>query len=34
MPENVALTVPMILVRLLGAGVIGALIGYERRMHH
>jgi len=24
----------MILVRLLGAGIIGALIGYERRMHH
>jgi putative Mg2+ transporter-C (MgtC) family protein len=34
MAENVALTVPMILVRLLGAGVIGALIGYERRLHH
>lgn len=34
MTENVVLTVPMILVRLLGAGVIGALIGYERRMHH
>jgi putative Mg2+ transporter-C (MgtC) family protein len=30
----VALTVPTILVRLLGAGLIGALIGYERRMHH
>jgi putative Mg2+ transporter-C (MgtC) family protein len=34
MAEYVALTVPIILVRLLGAGVIGALIGYERRMHH
>jgi putative Mg2+ transporter-C (MgtC) family protein len=34
MAEYVALTVPTILVRLLGAGVIGALIGYERRMHH
>ena len=34
MDAYVALTVPTILVRLLGAGVIGALIGYERRMHH
>ena len=34
MDAYVALTVPMILVRLLGAGIIGALIGYERRMHH
>ena len=29
-----ALTVPTILVRLISAGVVGALIGYERRMHH
>ena len=34
MDAYVTLTVPMILVRLLGAGIIGALIGYERRMHH
>jgi putative Mg2+ transporter-C (MgtC) family protein len=34
MTENVVLTVPIILVRLVGAGVVGALIGYERRMHH
>jgi putative Mg2+ transporter-C (MgtC) family protein len=32
--EHVALTVPTILGRLLSAGIIGALIGYERRMHH
>src|SRR5215213_4400075 len=34
MDAYVALTVPTILVRLLGAGIVGALIGYERRMHH
>jgi putative Mg2+ transporter-C (MgtC) family protein len=34
MDTYVALTVPTILVRLLGAGIVGALIGYERRMHH
>src|SRR5829696_5517031 len=34
MDTHVALTVPTILVRLIGAGIIGALIGYERRMHH
>src|SRR5215216_40704 len=34
MEAQVPLTVPMILVRLLGAGIVGALIGYERRMHH
>jgi putative Mg2+ transporter-C (MgtC) family protein len=34
MDTQVALTVPTILVRLLGAGIVGALIGYERRMHH
>jgi len=34
MDAYVALTVPTILVRLLSAGIIGALIGYERRMHH
>jgi putative Mg2+ transporter-C (MgtC) family protein len=34
MDAQVALTVPTILVRLIGAGLIGALIGYERRMHH
>ena len=34
MDAYVALTVPPILVRLLSAGIIGALIGYERRMHH
>jgi len=34
MEAQVALTVPTILVRLLGAGIVGALIGYERRMHH
>ena len=34
MNEQVALTVPTILVRLIGAGLVGALIGYERRMHH
>jgi len=34
MDAQVALTIPTILVRLIGAGVVGALIGYERRMHH
>ena len=34
MNETETLTVPLILVRLLVAGVIGGLIGYERRMHH
>ena len=34
MDTHVALTVPTILVRLIGAGLVGALIGYERRMHH
>jgi putative Mg2+ transporter-C (MgtC) family protein len=34
MDVQVALTVPTILVRLIGAGLVGALIGYERRMHH
>ena len=34
METQVPLTVPIILVRLLGAGIVGALIGYERRLHH
>jgi putative Mg2+ transporter-C (MgtC) family protein len=34
MGETETLTVPLILIRLVGAGIIGALIGYERRMHH
>lgn len=34
MGESETLTVPIMLLRLFGAGVIGALIGYERRMHH
>jgi putative Mg2+ transporter-C (MgtC) family protein len=34
MNETEMLTVPMILMRLLIAGIIGGLIGYERRMHH
>src|SRR5829696_6767126 len=34
MGEIETLTIPIILLRLFGAGVIGALIGYERRMHH
>jgi putative Mg2+ transporter-C (MgtC) family protein len=34
MNEIETLTVPMILMRLLIAGIIGGLIGYERRMHH
>jgi putative Mg2+ transporter-C (MgtC) family protein len=34
MGEIESLTIPVILLRLLGAGLIGGLIGYERRMHH
>src|SRR6266511_3038076 len=34
MNESEILTVPIMLLRLFGAGVIGALIGYERRLHH
>lgn len=34
MNENETLTIPLMLLRLCGAGVIGAIIGYERRMHH
>ncbi|MBK9710290.1 MAG: MgtC/SapB family protein [Kouleothrix sp.] len=34
MGETEVLTIPIMLLRLLGAGLIGALIGYERRMHH
>jgi putative Mg2+ transporter-C (MgtC) family protein len=34
MDADQPLTISTILVRLLGAGLIGALIGYERRMHH
>jgi putative Mg2+ transporter-C (MgtC) family protein len=34
MNENETLTVPVMLLRLFGAGLIGALIGYERRLHH
>lgn len=34
MNETEMLTVPMILIRLLIAGIIGGMIGYERRMHH
>lgn len=34
MGETETLTVPIMLLRLFGAGLIGALIGYERRMHH
>jgi putative Mg2+ transporter-C (MgtC) family protein len=34
MNESETLTVPIMLLRLFGAGVIGALIGYERRLHH
>jgi putative Mg2+ transporter-C (MgtC) family protein len=34
MDADLPLTIPTILVRLLGAGLVGALIGYERRMHH
>jgi putative Mg2+ transporter-C (MgtC) family protein len=34
MNETEPLTVTMILLRLAVAGLIGGLIGYERRMHH
>lgn len=34
MDESGGLTVPIIVLRLLVAAVIGGLIGYERRMHH
>jgi putative Mg2+ transporter-C (MgtC) family protein len=34
MNETETLTIPLMLLRLVGAGVIGGLIGYERRMHH
>jgi putative Mg2+ transporter-C (MgtC) family protein len=34
MGESEALTIPVILLRLFGAGLVGGLIGYERRMHH
>jgi putative Mg2+ transporter-C (MgtC) family protein len=34
MGETEMLTVPIILLRLAGAGIVGGLIGYERRMHH
>jgi putative Mg2+ transporter-C (MgtC) family protein len=34
MNEAMSLTIPMILARLVLAGVIGAMIGYERRLHH
>ena len=34
MGETEILTIPIMLLRLFGAGLIGALIGYERRMHH
>jgi putative Mg2+ transporter-C (MgtC) family protein len=34
MNEAIGLTIPMILGRLLLAGVIGAMLGYERRLHH
>jgi putative Mg2+ transporter-C (MgtC) family protein len=34
MNETELLTVPMILMRVVIAGIIGGLIGYERRMHH
>ena len=34
MTETETLTVPLILLRLLIAGIIGGMIGYERRMHH
>ena len=32
--EEIGLTVPIILLRLLLAAVVGGLIGYERRIHH
>jgi uncharacterized membrane protein YhiD involved in acid resistance len=34
MIESLQTTVPGILVRLLAAGLIGGLIGFERRAHH
>jgi putative Mg2+ transporter-C (MgtC) family protein len=34
MKESVELTVQGMLLRLLVAGVIGGMIGYERRLHH
>ncbi len=34
MSETETLTISVMLLRLFGAAVIGALIGYERRMHH
>jgi putative Mg2+ transporter-C (MgtC) family protein len=34
MIETMQMTVPEILVRLLGAGLIGGVIGFERRAHH
>ena len=34
MNEEIGLTVPIILARLLLAAGVGGLIGYERRMHH
>ena len=34
MIESFQTTVPEILVRLLAAGIIGGLIGFERRAHH
>jgi putative Mg2+ transporter-C (MgtC) family protein len=34
MGEIEALTIPVILLRLFGAGLVGGLIGYERRMYH
>jgi putative Mg2+ transporter-C (MgtC) family protein len=34
MIETMQMTVPEIVVRLLGAGLIGGLIGFERRAHH
>jgi putative Mg2+ transporter-C (MgtC) family protein len=34
MVESMQLTAPEILVRLVAAGFIGALIGFERRAHH
>ena len=34
MGENETLTVPIMLLRLFGAAAVGAVMGYERRMHH
>ena len=34
MDESLLIDVPTMLLRLLLAGVIGGLIGYERRLHH